>query len=406
MMVSTNSLRQGFSSLYGSNGSAIAPRSKMRASLSPHLGRSLLGGSLCEVSDVGPLIHKYYKGDISRGHEKIFKEYIWYQLVPDLVRAMYPQILPVAYLGVVRSTSVADDDSLRPQTSLYMQKFERRTLSKLVLVGAIEHTEAVAWLQQALRLLFKVVYPMRSRFGVKNLYEKYHQPRLELAFQGLAQVSRFSSFFEKEDIIVNGQEVPSLRTFLSWVEQDRIKNLLEASCLVAMHGNLHPDNILVADQEAPSSGGITFIDPRGDLLGPLYYDSSKLMTSLHSHYDEIHYGAYSTRRIGSREYQIEVSCDFDDIYSAMLEVLADSLTDWAIYSCEDFRRFVQATVICEAIHTASFSFYHLNRIRPDIDRVEAFLVTACCLAALAQKAVLGEPIEGFYAQRLDYSRLF
>jgi hypothetical protein len=366
-----------------------------------HVAQSMLGGSLCEIIDIGTLVHKLYRGEIYRGHQKLYCEHTWFELVPNQVRKNYPYLFPETFLRSRRGNGTALGLDSQSETSLYVQKFDRRALSKLIMSGVLNTSDALAWFNIALELLTEIVYPLRTKTGYQNLYPIYHEPRLKLAVDALRNHDTLRFLFEPHPIIINGTQIPSLHSFVNWLEGNSIKNVLGSKHLVCMHGNLHPDNILIADRLTPTRDGITFIDPRGDILGPLYYDTAKIMTSLHSRYDEIHYGTYAKKRIGPREFEISFTSSADKIYTALLNATRNKMSALADFIKEDKLALLRATLLCQVIHTISFSFYHLKRFNPNIDRVETFLLSACYLAGKAKKLLHSG--EEMYTSRLNFN---
>jgi hypothetical protein len=159
------------------------------------------GGSLCEIRELDSLIEKYYCGNIARGHEKLAKEHLWLSMIPSSVLERYPYLFPYTALHTTFTVYQNDNTCHSPQTYLYVQKFERHALSKLILAATINTVEAVAWLETALQLLFDPVYPIRIKTGERNLFKRYHQPRLELAVQSLKKFPRFGPFFEGDTML-------------------------------------------------------------------------------------------------------------------------------------------------------------------------------------------------------------
>ncbi len=345
--------------------------------------KSLQGGSLNSVFEDNGKIKKTYAGHITRGHEKLDEEFVWLQLVDSQIKRNYPTLFPVCELEYNTSSNV-------PTTSLLFNKIEKIAMSKLILAGDMKANQAVDWFKLSLATLLSQVYTMRMSLqdeSVSDVFEKYHAARLRLSVNDLSKVQGLSSIFTSNNLRVNNSHVFSINTILEWVNSVQIKEFLFENFFYSIHGNLHPDNILVGytSIKKPQISHITFIDPRGDLLGPTYYDFGKLLTVFHAYYDEIHYDYFDLSCDGTN-FQIEINSPVNTVYTDLLASIIDTIELWMPYTSKNSPNdFLRVSAICQLIHIISFCFYHYNRPNVNIKRVQAYLITACYLGTLLIK---------------------
>ena len=351
----------------------------------------LKGGSMCQLEVASDAIKKFYVGDVSRGHEKIEHEALWFRLVPHMLNSGDTKLFPHTVLEV-------NEAGMR-ETSLLIEMIPGITISKAIIRNEIEPNHAVASYQRAQKLLFDFIYPQRSQISHASVFADFHAPRMVWAQQAFLENPTTRALFELPELVVNGRQLPPLSRFVEWACQPQHQEYLHNKILYAIHGNLHFDNIIVNDMSAvESKGHITFIDPRGDLCGPLHYDSGKLMGTVHSHYDEIHYDKYELSFVDG-EYRIEVDRSFEAVYCQLLGAVNAELPQYAAMSAMDRQNFERATAICEAIHVYSFAAYHLRRSNPDLKRVTAYLLIAALLREKVEKSNFGS--DGtYYSSRL------
>ena len=353
----------------------------------------LAGGSLCDLSLRGGLIHKRYAGPIERGHEKLIREQAWFEMVPIALRNTGSPLFPSTSLKL-------GGRGRRRTTTLLVETLDRETMTKAILAGRVDRRRAAGWFRAALDVLFGKIYGMRTARVRNGLAEGNQRQRLALATAGLRSSTSLGDLFGRETIEINGRALAGLPHLLQWASSDTTAALLTQPRLFAIHGNLHFDNILIDPDRAPHPSLVSFIDPRGDLLGALYYDLAKVMTSAHSHYDEIHYNLYTLGRPGPGRYELHLRPDHEPMYAALLEVATASAARFARYCGQEPDDFVRACLACEVIHTYSLAFYHLKRRHPDLRRVTAYLLIACLLFDKATKWIEQDRPAGAYGHRL------
>lgn len=354
-----------------------------------------IGGSMSSVEKRGKFLAKSYSGSIHRGHEKLEKEQIWFRLLPSIIKNSKNKMFPETKIDRV-------DENERKQTTMFIEMIDRITISKCIIFGCLSPELAVEWFSNSIGILFDKLYPLRMAVLRENTFEQYHRQRLIWAEKAFRSHVELSGLFAEETIYINGQQCSGPNSFCDWGQSSFIKECLSSNKLFAIHGNLHFDNILIDSNKTPNRNHITFIDPRGDLVGPLHYDSGKLFTTVHSHYDEIHYDYYDLEQVGEQNYYLTISNRFEKHYGLLQESVLNSLSRYAQLQTESYENFLLATMLCEAIHTYSFAAYHLNRKNPNIKRVKAYLLISCLLRKKIENHLTADAkkLDSYYQTRL------
>ncbi len=350
----------------------------------------LVGGSMSDIRETATWIVKSYSGGLARGHQKLIEEHRWLSSLPRAIHQRSGILFPDSRIVV---------DSSSAKTELYIRKLPKITISKAIHCNAIDAVQAGEWADCALGLLFAQVYPIRSANTSKNEIVIQHARRLAFARGVFEKNLRFSNLCNKDYIVINGLTVMGLNNIEEQL-LNKFSHFLRPGMTFAIHGNLHFDNILIEPDASPHHDAITFIDPRGDLLGPLHYDSAKLMTSAHSYYDEIHYGYFEISRTENGEYLFSVRPYQEQSYKTLLEVGRARIIDYAALDKVTVDEMLSATLVCEALHTFSFAAYHASRTSPNHDRVEAYLLIAALLADKAMRFAGTPAIAEAYVSRL------
>jgi hypothetical protein len=354
----------------------------------------LTGGSMSELHERSGWIVKYYAGSIERGHEKLVEEHRWLSAIPQSGRASAAELFPATEL-------VVDPDGRR--TELHVRKFERVTISKALLADRLGTEDAVAWFDLAMEALLATVYPLRCAAQRPGAVRDGHRRRLAFAENIFSRIEALQPLLAMPTIRINDEIVPGLGRFAELMIEKHGR-WLDARLAYAVHGNLHFDNILVEPEARPTSERVTLIDPRGDLLGPVHYDTAKLMTSAHSYYDEIHYDRYRLER-ESGGYRLAISPFAPKTYDALLQAVRRWTPQFAELDGIGETEALRAMLCCEAIHTYSFAAYHASRSRPNFERVEVYLLIAALLAAQAD-ALIDAGLEQYaYRRRLHADTL-
>jgi hypothetical protein len=99
----------------------------------------------------------------------------------------------------------------------------------------------------------------------------------------------FEKYFDKDTIIINGNEYTPVNDIVERISEDiQSSGLLEADTVNMIHGDLCFPNILYDIR----AGGVKLIDPRGEfgnlgIYGDYRYDLAKLIHSVKGHYEFI-----------------------------------------------------------------------------------------------------------------------
>jgi hypothetical protein len=330
---------------------------------------SFVGGSLCKIIASGDTIIKHYSGPIARGKEKLIREYEWFQSVAPDVVTQYPSLFPkvIAFIS----------DTEHGETQLHLSRIPRNTLSKSILNGTLTNSQLNIAINEALKLLINVVYRMRKdRVSPQKGYRFFHAERISLARKYLRRLPYMQPILDASEIIVNGITCPSINQFLVWLDAKN-GEIFTSENLLAFHGNFHLDNILHTPSTlVPNDQSISFIDPRGELLGFSHYDYSKILITLEAYYDEIHYDKYSIigkARGNAYELALAVDCSCNDAYLTGLRCLAGYLETFADVENIATSKFLKAVYVSECIHILSFSFYHAYNPGANPNRIRAYM---------------------------------
>lgn len=332
----------------------------------------LKGGSLSKLIDGGHFIVKHYDGYIERGHEKLAREFQWINNIGAELGDTWPTLVP--------RVSFFQLDGKKRVSILTMEKVRRESLTKLIRSGRVGGDVPRKWLNLAVDHLFDHVYPIASTERAAFPPDQ-HLERLAIAERFLRLHGRIARLFDA-NLVVNGIPVPNLDQILRYLRSDAVAADLANFPDVTFHGNFHADNVLVDASEAPSQGGITLIDPRGELCGPAYYDISKILCTTRAYYDEVHYDAFSLADHGRGSYSLAMSPGpgsfrAHDVYGDFRSDLLGKILGGRYESMMgNPDRLIRSSLICQVVHSISFSFYHVSKDNCSIDRVIAFLLIA------------------------------
>ncbi len=329
---------------------------------------SFAGGSLNTVIHHEDKIIKLYNGSIPRGAEKLIQEYNWLKALPNEIFKNHPLIFPIP-LNI-------KSDLTNNKAEIQISYIPRFSLSKYILDKEITVKQVRSSFNNSLKLLINNVYPI-SNASIDSYkgYRLYHAQRITLARKYLRQLVYFQPILNSRQIIINGIDCPTINHFLSWLD-DNYKSIFISSNQVKIHGNFHFDNILVDKNKKIDQNSISFIDPRGDIFGFPHYDFSKLLTSIESYYDEIHYGLYSLEhniRGNSYEINIKLNHDFDHLYGVCFKDLEKWVEIFAQEENISLDKFITIMHTVQCIHILSFIFYHAYQQNTSPNRIRAFI---------------------------------
>lgn len=326
------------------------------------------GGSLNDIQVCDDRIIKSYKGNVDRGFEKLRKENAWLNQIGNILKKDFPYSLP-RVLDFI-------DDTEKGITELHIEKLQRQSFTKLILLGKDLNISLFRKkLDITLQLLIENLYPLKV--GCMNpyeIYKFYHANRLALARRYFKTIPYLSPILSATSLRINNKPCPSVNEFLSWLDA-KAKDIFLTSNLYTIHGNFHLDNVLISEEPLFTKNEITFIDPRGDFLGPAHYDFAKIIISLEGYYDEIHYGKFKTDHKKSGKIfsmNIEIDDSKNEYYLEGLEALISNLNRFSSLEKVNEKSFIITIYTVACIHILSFIFYHAYRETTPPDRIRAF----------------------------------
>ena len=331
------------------------------------------GGSLNDVVALEDRIIKKYSGQIDRGFEKLHAEYQWFLKIPPKLTKELPYLFP----------QVLDFKYNEQSVELHMSRILRIALSKAILQGIISPDKAQSFLDISFDTLLNRIYTIRQGTIIAKIgYIQYHSNRLALARKYLRKLPYMYPILNSAEIIVNGISCPSINQFLSWLDLNA-KEIFISEKVKSIHGNFHLDNILIDLNGNPNYDKITFIDPRGDLLGYPHYDIGKLLITLEGYYDEIHYGGYKVKskiRGNSYDIDLEINQEKSYHYQNCIKSIVSRIDEFSKVEGVSIPEFLWLIYTTECIHILSFCFYHAYRLDTKPDRIQAFIAVFALLA--------------------------
>jgi len=340
-----------------------------------HILNPFAGGSLCEVVALQDSIIKRYSGNIQRGSDKLRQEYEWLSQVPSWITEKYPLLFPRP-LHFSRSAE-------HNQTELHISRIPRLSLTKAIIGDKLTPDRAAAFLRVALDLLVDTVYGMRAdTIPADAGYRHFHSNRIALARKYLRRLPYLDPILGAANIIVNDIVCPSVNQFLTWLDTNHT-SIFVSNTVISVHGNFHLDNILVDPELQPKNKVVSFIDPRGDLLGFPHYDLAKLLITLEGYYDELHYGAYelySEQHGNSFQISIKPEKLLDTHYVECLLASRSWLSQFAEVEHVSITQMLWLIYVVECIHILSFCFYHAYGPEPIPNKIRAFIAMFAIMA--------------------------
>ena len=338
------------------------------------------GGSLNEICVCENKIIKSYKGNIDRGFEKLRKENDWLNKISRILKDKFPYSLPLVLDFI--------DDKEKNLTELHLERLQRQSFTKLILLdNDLDISVFEKKLDITLTFLIENLYPIKKEnMPPYDIYVLYHANRLALARRYFRTIPYISPILDATSLQINNISCPSVNEFLVWLDA-KAKDIFTGSNLYTYHGNFHLDNVLISKEPDFDINAITFIDPRGDMLGPAHYDYSKILISLEGYYDEIHYEKFNldyTKKGRIFSMNIEIDDDKKDYYIKGLNILLKYLDKFSELENVDKEKFIIATYTSACVHILSFIFYHAYRETTPPNRIRAFF----CLYALFAKKLM------------------
>ncbi|MDW5597432.1 hypothetical protein VSS74_23995 [Conexibacter stalactiti] len=327
------------------------------------------GGSLNTVVYDGDLVVKSYDGILTRGHEKLHREYVYLRSLP---------LNAARHFATLHTFAEEFDPHV---TTLTLKRHAAPSVAKALLDGLLDPERTGRIVDHAARLLLEQVYPIASEpCDAQAVYDRYHAARLG-AIDDLASKPGLAPLVTARSITVNGRRCPSMDEIKAWLNDHARGFFTDRRTLVRAHLDPQLDNVL-----ATTTGrlDVIFIDPRGDQLGPPHYDWAKMVKSCRASYHQIHYARFSldmTEAGGGAAVTLKVAPDIDGHLRAALTHLIGLAPRFAFAEGASLDHFIGSAMVAELVHVLSFCFYHANRPEGiNNTRVLAFLAIAALLA--------------------------
>lgn len=334
--------------------------------------KEFYGTSLSSIDVDENKVIKRYSGDIYRGFEKLRNEKIWLEKIHDNIKYQFPLAVP----------DILEFKETEKLIELYLSFIPRPSLTKEILKGNIDILQAVSFMETAISLLTENIYPIRKSISNGDtIFQQYHSSRLYFANHYLQRLNFVNQIFSANQITVNDIECPSIFEIVSHLNNYSSRYFTE-SCLVSFHGNLHLDNILVSSKDTPKKENVTFIDPRGELIGPPHYDFSKLLLTLEGYYDEISYNGFQINYYSnSNEIKIDfnINTEYSEVYENCLKSLMLRLKYFSEIENTSEEQFYLSIMASEWVHVFSFLFYHYNKEPENKNKIVAFIAILALL---------------------------
>lgn len=326
------------------------------------------GGSLGDASIDGEEFVKTYGGGLERGYEKLRLEYEYLSELPPEVATHFARVT-----GFRHEESWAE---------LRLERIRHPALAKAILRRVITPARVSEMLSMILPFLISDLYPLRGgKLSGAALYKKFHGDRMLRSLDLLAAHPELRKLVTAPGLVVNGIPCDSAGGVLKWMNNHASELFQSSHLLVAGHGDAHLDNMMITEVGAPD---FLLIDPRGESLLPPHYDFAKLLKSLRTGYDLVHYGMYGIDvqfTASTPKISLEINSSYSDYYSAGMDVLLSLLPSFSQAEGVSESAFVRAVTVAEIAHVISFASYHANRPDGcDVERVSAYLAVAALLA--------------------------
>ena len=166
----------------------------------------------------------------------LLAEIAWLEELPPSLHRYFPRVL----------RSNKEDDS--GQTIFYDMPYLGQgwvLLSELILTGALDREVALALIEQVMWVMFSGIYPTTYPEEEPGYCDRLIL-LLERCAQRIPQLPAFSHLVPLEAVAVNGVKLWNILPLLNLIKGDeRVRAKLRPAAVRKVHGDLHPENILV-----------------------------------------------------------------------------------------------------------------------------------------------------------------
>jgi hypothetical protein len=304
------------------------------------LEKKLIGGSFAKLQ-----INKIVRKEVGlNGKVKLLNEIEWISKLPIDLAPYFPEI--------VRSGS---DNS---KTFYEMIYYDFPNLREIIFDFKSDKSEILDFIQKLLvwlrvNLYNRTISESSSSWVKEKHFERYFERLLEIQKSS----ARLSTIIKYGKIILNGKVY--INTPILMLEMLRMKDLHELilpARLSMVHGDLHPQNILVRSLK---NYDFILADPRGELEGSdLFYDLGKIWHSFNGKYDLLHTGNFELNEINNVFNLSWNRMDLVNKYDSLLYELEEIVPK--VFNDYDRDTLLLRIKFNEVIHFASVSLFHLD----------------------------------------------
>jgi hypothetical protein len=279
------------------------------------------------------------------GLEKLKNEINWLQCLGKSEGEKFPKVL---------------DAHIDEKEAWYMMPwYQYENLRKKILSGKVSLED----IKKILTLVFDFMwanvyiksYGNPSLEWVNEKHFKRFRERLELIFL----IPPFDRFISSKELKINGVSYINLPIVVELIKaySDKYDCFLPSS-LVMIHGDLHFQNILVADDFSD----FILADPRGELQGSdIFYDLGKIWHSFNGKYDLIHTDIAKVNTISSNLECHEFNLDLGppylvELYEDIGQLVSNMMKSYSVTSDPDW---LLKVYFSEFMHFSSLMSFHL-----------------------------------------------
>lgn len=235
----------------------------------------------------GTIVRKQTKPEI-RG--TLLAEIAWLEDVPPAVHHYFPRVL--------RSSKYPENG----HPIFYDMPYFGEgwvVLSDLILSRRLDHDQAVTLIGHVLQLMFDEIFPITYPEETQA-YPHTLVLLLEHYADRLASLPMFSQLMAARAVNINGTPIPNVFPLLSAIKENAcLKEQLRPRMVRKVHGDLHPDNILVYEpsltQARPQLVLIDPLAPLGIGRGDFVIDIAKFTSWLSAELLALRMGLFSVQ---------------------------------------------------------------------------------------------------------------